>query len=81
MDFEVEVIMNPHYDFISNQHEQLISLSQHTSKLRNMQDQRNGTWGKVIGGFGDVLISCGSWMKRVSSSPIEENSIGVYTQN
>ena len=81
MDFEVEVNMNPHYDLISNQQEQLISLSQRTNNLRNMQDQRNGTWGKVIGGFGDVLIICGSWMKRVSSSPIEEKSVGVYSQN
>ena len=81
MDFEVEAIMNPQYDFISKQHEQLISLSQRTNSLRNIQEQRNGAWGKVIGRCGDVLIDCGSWMKRVSSSPIEDNSAGVYTQN
>jgi hypothetical protein len=73
--------MNPQYDFISNQQEQLISLSQRTHDLRNIQVQRYGAWGKVIGRFGDVLINCGSWMKRVSSTPIEKNSVGVYTQN
>jgi hypothetical protein len=74
-------IMNPQYEFISKQQEQLISLAQLNKLLQKRQVQRYGVWGKFIGRFGDVLIDSGSWMKRVSSAPVEDNSAGIYTQN
>ena len=73
--------MNPQYEFISKQQEQLISLAHQTKLLQKRQVRRYGVWGKIIDRFGDVLIDSGSWMKRVSRSPIEDNSVGIYTQN
>jgi len=73
--------MDPYYEYILYQQEQLITLSSRATYLRSLQDQRFGTWGKFIDKCGDVLINFGSWMKRVSNSSINENSVGVYTQN
>ena len=73
--------MNPHYKFISDQREQLISPTHYTHQLRSRREKRYGLWVKVIDRLGDVLIGCGSWMKRVSSSPSEDNSVRIYTQN
>jgi hypothetical protein len=73
--------MNSYYEFISEQHHQQVSFSRRANYLRSNQDQRFGTLGKIIGKCGDLLIDCGSWMKRASRYPIEENSIGIYSQN
>ena len=73
--------MNGYYEYILAQQNQQVKWSHRANYLRSYQEQPNGTWVRIIGRFGDVLISCGAWMKRVSSSPIDDNSVGIYSQN
>ena len=73
--------MKLYYEFIMEQQEQLITLSYRASYLRRYHEQRSSAWGRVINWCGDALIDCGSWMKRVSSSPIDKNSVGIYSRN
>jgi len=73
--------MNGYYEYILAQQNQLVKWSHRANYLRSCQEQHHGAWVRIIGRFGDVLISCGAWMKRVSSSPIDDNSVGIYSQN
>lgn len=73
--------MNPEYEFISHQQEQLIALSRHMEYLRSRKKQHQAAWVKFIDKCGDLLIDGGSWMKKVSSSRLEEHSVGLFPQN
>lgn len=73
--------MQLYYEFIMEQQEQLITLSDRANYLRRYHEQRSSAWGRFVNWCGDVLIDCGSWMKRVSHSPIDENSVGIYSRN
>lgn len=72
--------MDPRYEFVSRQQNQLITLSYLTRNLRSCRKPNRAVWVQIVGRCGDLLIDCGSWMKRVSHSPIESNSVGLSTQ-
>jgi hypothetical protein len=73
--------MDSYYEFIVKQQDQLITLSLRAIYPHSDRKRRVSTWGRFIGRCGDALIDCGSWMKRVSNSPIDENSVGFFTRN
>lgn len=73
--------MNSYYEYILHRQDQMIQLAQQASSLRRGPAHRFGNWGRFISGCGDLLISCGSWMKKVSNPPINENSVSIYSQN
>lgn len=73
--------MNPKYEFISNHREQLIIQTQQINLIRNCRDHQNGLPGKIFDKLGDALISSGSWLKKISRSPIDDNSVTIYSQN
>lgn len=73
--------MNPEYEFISYQQEQLIALTQRMDDLRSSKKQDQAAWVKFIDKCGDLLIDGGSWMKRVSSSRLDNTSVGLFPQN
>jgi hypothetical protein len=72
--------MDPRYEFVTSQQNQLITLSYLTRNLRSCSRPNRAVWVQVVGRCGDLLIVCGSWLKRVSHSPIESNSIGLSPQ-
>jgi hypothetical protein len=77
----MEDTMNPKYEFISNHREQLLIQAQQNNLIRNCRADQNGLRGKIFGKLGEALISSGSWLKKISRSPIEDNSVTIYSQN
>lgn len=73
--------MNPKYEFISNHREQLIIQTQQNNLIRSCRARQDGLPGKIFDKLGDALISGGSWLKKISRSPIEDNSVTIYSQN
>ena len=73
--------MNPDYEFISNHREQLIIQTQQNNMIRSCRAQQNGLRGKIFDKFGDALISSGSWLNKISRSPIDDNSVTIYSHN
>lgn len=73
--------MKLYYEFIVKQQEQLITLSHRAVYLHSYQEKRSNAWGRFVHWCGDVLIDCGSWLKRVSISPKDDNSVGIYSRN
>ncbi len=73
--------MNPQYEFISNHREQLIIQTQQNNLIRSCRAHQNGLRGKIFDKLGDALISSGSWLKKISRSPIDDNSVTIYSQN
>jgi hypothetical protein len=73
--------MNPNYEFISNHQEQLLIQSQQNNLIRSSRAHQNGLRGKIFDKLGDALISSGSWLKKISRSPIDDNSVTIYSQN
>jgi len=73
--------MNPQYEFISNHREEMIVQTQLNNLVRSCRVQRHGLRGWMFDKLGDVLISSGSWLKKISRSPIDDNSVTIYSQN
>lgn len=73
--------MNPKYEFISNHREQLIIQTRQNNLIRSCRARQNGLRGKIFDKLGDALISSGSWLKKISRSPIDGNSVTIYSQN
>jgi len=73
--------MNPQYEFISNHREEMIVQTRLNNLIRSCRAQQNGLRGKIFGKLGDALISSGSWLKKISRSPIYDNSGTIYSQN
>ena len=73
--------MNPQYEFISNHREQLIIQTQQNNLIRSRRAHQNGLREKIFDKLGDTLISSGSWLKKISRSPIDDNSVTIYSQN
>jgi len=73
--------MNLNYEFISNHQEQLLIQSQQNNLIRSSRAHQNGLRGKIFDKLGDALISSGSWLKKISRSPIDDNSVTIYSQN
>ena len=73
--------MNPKYEFISNHREEMIVQTQLNILVRSCRVQRHGLRGWMFDKLGDVLISSGSWLKKISRSPIDDNSVTIYSQN
>jgi len=73
--------MNPQYEFISNHREEMIVQTRLNNLIRSCRAQQNGLRGKIFDKLGDELISSGSWLKKISRSPIDDNSVTIYSQN
>ena len=73
--------MNPQYEFISNHREEMIVQTRLNNLIRSFRAQQNGLRGKIFGKLSDALISSGSWLKKISRSPIDDNSVTIYSQN
>jgi hypothetical protein len=73
--------MNPQYEFISNHREEMIVQTQLNNLVRSCRDQRHDFRGWIFDKLGDALISSGSWLKKISRSSIEDNSVTIYSQN
>ena len=73
--------MDIFYDFIIHQQDQLVSFAHRESTLRSCQERRFNPIDGFINKCGDALIEFGLWMKRVASSPTDENSVGIYSRN
>jgi hypothetical protein len=70
--------MNPNYEFISAWREHMIAQGRLNLLLKN---NHPGVRARLFLKVGDMLINSGSWLKRAAPSPIEENSIPLYSQN
>ena len=73
--------MNPQYEFISNHREEMIVQTRLNNLIRNRRAQQNGLRGKIFDKLDDALIASGSWLKKISRSPIDDNSVTIYSQN
>lgn len=73
--------MNPKYEFISNQRGKMIVQSQIDYAIHDRRAPHSGLPGKFMDKFGDVLIASGSWLKKISQVPTDENSVTVYPQS
>lgn len=73
--------MDSYYEFNRYHQHQLQEASQRAKILKNCSEKRPGTWGMLFFRCGDMLITCGAWMKKVSSSPINEKSMEIYSRN
>jgi hypothetical protein len=73
--------MDPQNEFLSARHDQLIEQSQLIGSLRKYGLYRSSLQGRVIDSLGDGMISCGSWLKRVSGSKNDQNSSVLLSQN
>lgn len=73
--------MDPQYEFLSTRHDQLIEQSQRIQSLRKCSLYRQSLREKVMDSLGDAMISCGSWLKRVSGSELDQNSSVFLSQN
>jgi hypothetical protein len=77
----MEDMMNPQYEFISNQREEMLVQTRLSYSIRNCNAQRHSLRGKIVGKLGDALIASGSWLKKNSRSPMDDNSVTIYSQN
>ena len=73
--------MNPNYEFISNHREEMIIQTQQNNLIRSRRAHQIGLPGKIFDKLGDALITSGSWLKKISRSPIEDNSVTIFLQN
>ena len=73
--------MDSYYEFILSRQNQLLSFSQHASFPHKYQGWYTKTWSRIAYASGELLIKAGSWMKRASSAPAKDNSLGIYSRN
>ena len=73
--------MNSYYEFNLHHQRQLLETSRREKILQSCSEKRYRSWGIVVSRCGDVLITCGAWMKKVSRSAVNEKSIGIYSRN
>jgi len=73
--------MNPKYDFITDLQEQMIVYAEQNQFIRRSGVNQKGMRSRVCDNLGDVLISTGSWLKKVSRSNADKNSVAIYSQN
>ncbi len=73
--------MNPHYDFLSAQREQMIVQTKLNQIVHGRANKQLGMRGRMFNRLGDVLIASGSWLKKTSQSPVDEISVTFYSQN
>lgn len=73
--------MDFQYEFISNLREQMIVQTRLNYLIRSRRAQQKGLRGKIFDKLGDALIFSGSWLKKISRSPIDDNSVKIYSQN
>lgn len=72
--------MDPQYDFLSTHREQLLVQAKINQMLQKRGNNQVGLRGKIFSRLGDVLISSGTWFKKSSRSPANENSVTIYSQ-
>lgn len=73
--------MNPQYEFISNHREEMIVQTRLNHLVRSRKAPQKSLRGKIFDKLGDGLIFSGSWLKKISRSAIEDNSVTIYSQN
>ncbi len=73
--------MNPQYEFITNLQERMLDQARLNFMIRCCRNQQLGLRGIFFDRLGDVMISGGSWLKKLSGSSIDESSVAIYSQN
>lgn len=73
--------MNPQYDFITDHQEQMIVYAEQNQIIRRSGVNHKGLQSRVFNNLGDVLISTGTWLKKMSRSNVDKNSVVIYSQN
>jgi hypothetical protein len=73
--------MNPQYDFIMDHQEQMIVYAEQNQLIRRSRINHKGLQSRVFTSLGDVLISAGTWLKKVSRSNVDKNSVVMYSKN
>jgi hypothetical protein len=73
--------MNSYYEFVLLHQHQLLETSRRAKTVQNCREKRYGSWGMVISRCGDLLITCGAWLKKISSSSSNKKSVGIYSRN
>lgn len=73
--------MDPHYEFLSVKHEKLIERSHQNRLLQESGQNKLSRRARMLISIGDGMISCGSWLKRVSGSTPNRNGSTLLSQN
>jgi len=81
MDFSMEAIMNPDYEFLTHQWKQMISQPRLNISIDRDRNRKSGIRGKFFNRMGDVMISGGIWLKKSSKSQNNDRSMAIYSRN
>jgi hypothetical protein len=73
--------MDSYYEFNLYLQHQLLETAWRAKILQDCREKRYKSWKRLFSRCGDMLIICGAWMKRVSRSPVNEKSMGIYSRN
>lgn len=73
--------MDPRYEFLSIERVKLLNQSKQTGLLRNSGIIPVSFRGRVLVRIGNGMITCGSWLKKISGSNLEQNSSILISQN
>jgi hypothetical protein len=73
--------MDSYYDYILSRQDQLLTISQRANSRHRHPGWYTRSWSRIACECGDLLIKAGFWMKRASSAPANDNSLGIYSRN
>jgi hypothetical protein len=73
----MEAIMNPDYEFLTHQYKQMISQPRLSIAIDKDRNRNSGIRGIFFNRMGDVLISGGIRLKKLSKSQYNGRSVAI----
>ena len=73
--------MNPDYEFLTHQWKQMVSQPRLSLAIEKDRNRKSGIRGKLFYRMGDVMISGGIWLKKLSKSQHNGRSVAIQSRN